>query len=189
MDRKIVALLDDRPCLVDAREIEPGVDTLGEQVQRECDEIDVAGPLAVSEQCALHSLGAGHEAKLCCGDRCAAVIVRMNAEDDPITCRDMTLEPLQAVGVHVRRERLDCRREVDDHLLGAGGAPFGDHRLADFKCVIEFGAVEAFRRVLKRDCRVGLGGERFAECGAANRHLGDARSVEAKDDPPLRLGG
>ena len=151
MDRQLVALLDDRLRLVDLRQVEPRIDALREQVERQRDEVDVAGALAVPEQRPLDPLGAGHQAELRRRDRRPAVVVRMDAEDDLVARGDVPLEPLEPVGVDVRRERLDRRRQVDDHLLVARRPPLGDHRLADLERVVELGAVEALRRVLEHD--------------------------------------
>ena len=49
MDRKLVALLDDRPCLVDLRQVELGIDALGQQIEGNRDDVDVAGALSVAE--------------------------------------------------------------------------------------------------------------------------------------------
>ena len=61
MHGQLVALLDDRARLVEPGQVEPGVDALGEQVQRERDHVDVAGALAVPEERPLDALGAGHQ--------------------------------------------------------------------------------------------------------------------------------
>ena len=75
---QLVALLDDPPRLVDLREIELRVDALREQVERERDEVDVAGALAVAEQRPLHALRPCHQAQLGRCHRRAAVVVRVN---------------------------------------------------------------------------------------------------------------
>ena len=105
------------------RQVEPRIDALREQVERERDEVDVAGALAVAEQRPLDPLGAGHQAELGGRDGRAAVVVRVHAEDDLVARRDVPLEPLEPVGVDVRRERLDRRRQVDDHLRVAASGP------------------------------------------------------------------
>ena len=105
------------------REVEPGVDALGEQVQRQRDQVDVAGALAVAEERALDALGAGHQAELGRRDRGPAIVVRMNAEDEVVARRDVALEPLEPIGVDVRREGLDRRRQVEDHLLRRAVGP------------------------------------------------------------------
>ncbi len=81
--------------------------------------------------------------------------------------RDVPLEPLEPVGVDVRRERLDRRRQVDDHLLLARRPPLGDHRLADLERVVELGAVEALGRVLEDD--LGRSSPPRAPCRAPSR--------------------
>ena len=189
MHRQLVALLDDALRLVEPREVELRIDALREQVERDRDEVDVARALAVAEQRAFDAVGAGHQAELGGRDRGAAVVVRMDAEDDVVAARDVPLEPLEPVGVDVRRERLDRRRQVDDHLLVARRAPLGDHRLADLERVVELGAVEALRRVLEHDLRRRLRRELLAERRAAHGEIADAVLVEPEDDAPLRRRG
>ena len=87
---KVVALLDDRACVVDAREIEAGVvlrvSRFNARVMRSTSPV-----VAVAEQ----------RASICSAPAIrpappwrslAAAVVGMHAENDPITCGDMTLE-------------------------------------------------------------------------------------------------
>ena len=189
VDRQLVARLDDRLRLVDLREVEPGIDALGEEVQRQRHEVDVAGALAVSEERPLDALGARHQPELGGRDGGAAVVVRVDAEDDLVARGDVALEPLEPVRVDVRREGLDGRRQVDDHPLLARRPPLGDHRLADLERVVVFGAVEALGRVLELDLGRRLPGELPAERGAAHREPRDPVLVEPEHDPPLGLRG
>ena len=143
VDGQLVALLDDRARLVDPRDVEPRLDALREQVERDRDEIDVARPLAVAEQRPLDALGAGHQSELGRGDGGPAVVVRVDGEDGRVPAREVPPEPLDPVGVDVGREVLDRRRQVDDHRLLRRRGPFGGDRLADLERVLELGVVEA----------------------------------------------
>ena len=186
---QLVALLHDPLGLVDLREVEAGIDALGQQVEGERDEIDVAGALAVPEQRPLDAVGAGHQPQLRRRHGRAAVVVRVHAEDDLVARGEVALEPLEPVGVDVGRERLDRGRQVHDHLLLGRRPPRRRRRLADLERVVELGAVEALRAVLEHDLRVRLPRELLAEPRAAHGQIGDAVLVEAEHDPPLRLGG
>ena len=68
--------------LVDVRKIKFGIDALREQVHGQSDDIGIAGSLAVAEQSALDPVGAGQHAQFGRCDSCAAVIVRMQADQD-----------------------------------------------------------------------------------------------------------
>ncbi len=164
-----------------------GVDALGQQVERERDQVDVAGALAVAEEAALDPLGAGHQPELGGRDRGAAVVVRMDGEDRGVPVREVADEPLHPIGVDVGRERLDRRRQVDDHPLVRCGAPLVRDRLADLERVVELRVVEALRRVLEDDRRARLRRQLLAELRAADGELGDAVPVEPEHDAPLRL--
>ncbi len=126
-----------------------------------------------------------HQPELRRRDRRATVVVRMDAEDEAVAGRDVTLEPLDAIGVDVRRERLDRRRQVDDHRLGDRRLPGRHDRLADLERVFELGAVEALRRVLEDDLGLRLRGELLAERRRASGELDDPGLVEPEDDATL----
>jgi hypothetical protein len=82
VDGQLVALGHDVDDGGQVREVDLGVDALGVEVERERDEVDIAGPLAVAEDAALNPVAAGKEAELGCGDAGAAVIVRVERDDD-----------------------------------------------------------------------------------------------------------
>jgi hypothetical protein len=95
--------------LVDVADVEFGVDPLGEQVERQGDDVDVAGALAVAEQRALDPVGAGQDAQLGRRDRGAAVVVGVQREHDAVAA--MTWRRNHSiVGVEVGRVHLDGRR-------------------------------------------------------------------------------
>ena len=94
----------------------PGCDALRVQVQRDVDQVDVAGALAVAEQAALDAVGAGHQREFAGRRAGAAVVVRMHREHDRVAPRQMAMHPLDHVGEDVRRAVLDGRRQVDDAL-------------------------------------------------------------------------
>ena len=167
VDGELVALLDDRPRDVERREVEPRIDALREQVERDRDQVDVAGPLAVAEERPLHALRPGHEPELGGGDGGAAVVVRMDREDRRVALREVTSEPLDPIRVDVRRELLDGRRQVDDHLRLGRRPPLLRDRLADLEGVVELGVVEALGRVLEDDLAVR--GRPPAPCRVARR--------------------
>ena len=57
--RQPVRVLGDVAGLVDVADVQFGVDALGEEVERQRDDVDVAGALAVAEERALDAIGAG----------------------------------------------------------------------------------------------------------------------------------
>ena len=173
--------------LVELAQVEARVDALGQEVEGEGDQVDVAGSLAVPEEAALDALGAGHQPELGGGDRGAAVVVWVDGEDRAVAVREAADEPLHPVGVDVRRERLDRGRQVDDHLRVGCGAPLVRDGLADLERIVELRVVEALRRVLEDDLRARLRRELLAELRAADGELGDPVAVEPEDDAPLRL--
>ncbi len=81
MHWQLVALFDHLAHRVDVGKIEARVHALGVQIHREGDEIDVAGAFAIAEQAAFDPVRAGHHGQFRRGDRGAAVIVRVDADD------------------------------------------------------------------------------------------------------------
>ncbi len=58
MHRKLIAVLDGADDLVDVGDHQPGIDPLAEQIERQGDDIDIAGALAIAEERAFHPLRA-----------------------------------------------------------------------------------------------------------------------------------
>ena len=114
--RKLVAVLDGAPDLVDVGEIDHRVDALAEQVQAQGDQAYVAGPLAVAEQAALDPVRAGQHGQLGVGDGGAPVVVGVHGHADVLAVRQVPAHPLDLVGVHVRGGPLDGARQVEDDL-------------------------------------------------------------------------
>ena len=129
----------------------PGSTPWREQVQRERDDVDVAGALAVAEQRPLDALGARHQRELRGGHGAAAVVVRVEREDGRVALREVPAEPLDLVGVDVRRRHLDGRRQVEDHLPLGRRPPDVRHRLADLQRVVELGVDESSRASTRTD--------------------------------------
>ena len=162
MHGQLVAVLGDLLDRVDVAKIEAGIDPLREQVQGHRDDVDVAGALAVAEQRALDPLGAGHQRELRRRHGGAAIVVRVNRKDHARTVGYAPPEPLELVGVGVRRRHLDGRREVEDEPPRSGRLDDLLDRLADVEREVELGAGETLGRILELKVRpVGGLGERL----------------------------
>jgi hypothetical protein len=190
MDRQAVAVLGHPAQSVDVRDVQLGIDPLGEQVHGQGDHVDVAGPLAVAEEGPLDAVGAGQHAQLGRRDRAAPVVVRMEGQHDTVAPGDPPQEPLDGVGVEIRRVHLDGGRQVQDELpVGCGLDDVGD-RLADLDGELRLGARVALRRVLVEDLRAA---HRLLELPAELRgvdgDVDDARLVQPEDHPPLQDRG
>ena len=151
VDRQLGAHDGDVAHLVDVRQVEPGIDALREQVERQRDQVDVAGALAVAEQRALDALAAGHQRELGRRHGRAAVVVRVQADDDALAPRDPAAERLDHVGVEVRGRQLDGRRQVE-HQPALGRRLEDVHDgLAHLEREVRLGGGEALGRVLEAD--------------------------------------
>jgi len=173
---------------------------LGVHVQRHGHQVDVAGALAVAEQAALDTIGAGHQAQLGGSYAGAAVVVGVQADQHAVTLVDMAAEPLDLVGIDVRRGRLDGGRQVEDQLLRRRRLEHPDHRVAYLDGEIGLGGAEHLRRVLEAPggfrCRIGQTFDDLRRVDCDVHHAGlvlvednatEARcgSVVVMDDGPL----
>jgi hypothetical protein len=102
----VVALRDHFDALFEVGKVEFGRDTLGVHVEREGDEVDVAGPLAVAEQATLDTVGTSHQAEFRCSDARAAVVVGVQRDDDVLAVLDVAAEVLD---LHGRGATLQVR--------------------------------------------------------------------------------
>ena len=184
--RQAVAVLGRAAQGVDVADVDLGIDALAEQVEGQGDEVHVAGALPVAEQAALDAVRAGHDAELGGRDRGAAVVVGVQAQHHAVAVRDVGQEPLDGVGVDVRRVHLDRRREVEHDRPLRRGLDGVHHRAADLDRVLDLGAGVGLRRVL-----VAHGGARdpvlelAAELGGLDGDGGDAVLVEPEHDASL----
>src|SRR5690606_37395321 len=102
---------------IDIGEVQSRVDALGVQVQRHGDQADVTGALAVAEQAAFNTVGAGHDGQLGGCHRSAPIVMRMHADDYAVALLHVIVEPFDLVGVHVRGGRLDGCRQIENNLV------------------------------------------------------------------------
>ena len=177
--RQAVGVLGDVARLVDIADVQLRVDALGEQVQRQVHDVDVARALAVAEERALDAVGAGEDAEFGRGDAGAAVVVRVQREHDAVATIHVAQEPLDRVGVEVRRVHLDRGRQVQDQRALRRRIDHVDHRVADLERVVELGAGEALGRVLVEE--LGRRATSTRGCGRTPR-----RRSRSSGSPPCR---
>ncbi|MCY1522052.1 hypothetical protein D9M68_568970 [compost metagenome] len=145
---QLVAVLGAAAHFVDVREVQAGVHALRVEVQRQCDEVDVAGAFAAAEEAAFDAVGAGHHGEFGGGHSGAAVVMRVHAEHDAVTAGQVLVHPLDLVRVHVRRGGFDGGGQVQHHLAFRRGLPDVGHGVGDFQREFGFGRAEDFGRVL-----------------------------------------
>ena len=187
---QLVAVLHDLADAVDVGEVDLRVNALGEHVQAQGDQVDVAGALAVAEQAALDAVRTGEVAQLGSRDALAAVVVRVQGQDDGVALGKVAVHPLDGVGVDIRGDHLHRGRQVDDHRVIRGGAHDVDYGVADLQREVQFGAGVGLRRVLPAPVRVGVvGGNGLDQLGSVGGQLLDLRAVFAEHHLALQFGG
>ena len=150
MHRQLVAVLDRADHGIDVGEIDPGIDALRVQVDRQRDEVHVAGALAVAEQATFDAIGARHERQLGRGHGRAAVVVGMDAQHHALPAANVAAEPFDLVGIDVGGRHLHGGGQVQDHRPLPCRLPNVHDRLADLHRKVELGAGEALGRILNR---------------------------------------
>jgi len=93
--------------LVDAREVELGIDAWVKRFSASVirSTLPVRSPLPKERP--LDALATGHQRKFRRGHGGAAVVVRMQADDHAVAARDLPAEGLDQVGIEVGRRELD----------------------------------------------------------------------------------
>ena len=138
------------------REVQFRVDPLGEEVHRQRDDVDVAGPLAVAEEGPFNPVGAGQQPHLRVGDGAAPVVVGVEGDDDRVAVFEVVAHILDLVGVDVGHRQLDGDREVDDRFMVGGRLPDVQDGVADLQRVVGLGAGEGLGGVFKPQVGVGI---------------------------------
>ena len=118
-------------------------------VHRQGDDVHVAGALAVAEERALDAVSAGQQTHLAVGHAAAAVIVRMQGDDDVFAVVHVLAHIFNLAGIDMRHGHLHRHRQVDDHLVVCAWLPHIEHGVAHLERVIDFRTGKALRGVFK----------------------------------------
>ena len=140
--------------VIDIANLQLRVDTLGEHIIGQIQNVHVARSLTVSEKGSFHALRAGQHGKLRGCNAGTPVIVGMDAEDDALSVLEVAVHPLNLVCIDVRRRHLHRCRQVDDDLILRSGTPLLLNRLADLQRIVQLCAGKAFRRILQNHLAV-----------------------------------
>ena len=163
------------------REVELRVNAEREHVHGHRDEVDVARALAVAEQRALDAVRTGQHAHLGISYAAAAVIVRMQREDDIVAVLEVLVHVSDLRREDVRHAHLDGRRQVDDGLAVSRRFPDIEDGIADLKCVLRLRAREGLRRILEAVVCTSLFRQLLQELCTIDSHLLDLFLVLAED--------
>ena len=153
VDRELVAALHHGTHVAHIRKVDFWIHPLGEHIHRQGDEIRVTGAFAVTKKRALDSVRAGEQAQFRGRNTRSPVVVGMEANSHVRTLWEISAEPLDLVGIDIRRRHFYRRREVDDHVPIRAHAPGLSHGGADFHGEIEFGPRKALRGVFENHLR------------------------------------
>ena len=190
MDRQLCAVFRRTRHCIDIGKIEPRCNALGVKVERERDEVDVACTLAVAEQATLDPFGAGQHRQLGGGHRRTPVVVRVHAENHAVAPGEMTVHPLDLVGIDIGRGHLHRTRQIEDDLVRGRRPPFGSDGVADLPGEVELGGGKGLRAVFEHPFRLRLGIGEFADQPyRGHGHVDHLRLAHAEHDIAERLRG
>ena len=92
------------------------VDALGEEVQPQCDKVDVSGALTITKETAFDTISTRQVTQLRSSHRGAAVIMRVQAEQDIVPMVKVSRHPLNRVGIDIGGRHFHRGRKIDDNL-------------------------------------------------------------------------
>ena len=118
MDRQTVTVLGHAAQVINVAEVELGINAHGKQVHRQIDDIDIAGALAVAKQRPFDAVSPRHHTELRGGHAAAAIIVRVQRQNDLVPMADGAMKPLDDVPIHVGGVALHRGWQVQDDLVG-----------------------------------------------------------------------
>ena len=110
VDGQLVAMLHGAGHGIYVGKVQSGVHALGVKVERQGDDVHVAGTLAVAKQAAFYTVGASHQAQLGGGYCRATVVMWVQADDDAVAPGHVAVHPLDLVGVNIGRGNFYRRR-------------------------------------------------------------------------------
>ncbi len=113
---QLVAVFSGASNVVDIGEVNLRVYPLAIQVHSQGNQIHVPGPLAVAKEAAFDAVGAGKVSELSRGHTRAAVVMRMQGEDDVVPVGEIAAHPFDGVRINVGRCHFNRGRQVEDHL-------------------------------------------------------------------------
>ena len=189
-DGQLVAVLHGAADLLDVREVDLRVNSLGQQVQTQGHQVHVAGALAVAEQAPLDPVRPGQVAQLRGGHTRAAVVVGVQGQDDVLPVVQVTAHPLDGVRVHVGGGHLHGGGQVDDHLPSVADLEGLGHLVADPGRELQLGAGVGLRGVLVHHVRAAeLLLVLAAQAGPGQGDVHDPVHVLLEHHAPLQGGG
>ena len=135
-------------------------------IEPEGDDINIACPLTVAEQCAFNPVRTCHQPKFSGGNACAPVIMGMQGKDQAVTAAELAVHPFDLIGMDIRRRHFHRCRQVHDTAVIRRRLPDIHDAFTDLKRVFELSTGKAFRRILQLQIGAVEAGD------AVSHHLG-----------------
>ena len=164
------------------------VDAQSKHIHSHGDDIDVARPLAVAEQRPFDAVRPGQEGHFRVGYARAAVVMRMDGQDDVVAVFQVLRHIGDLGGEDVRHGHLHRRRQVDDGLAVSRRLPYVQNGVAHFQGVFRLGTGKAFRRIFETVVGPGFVCQALEQFRAVDGNLLDFFLGHAEDLLPLGEG-
>ena len=117
---------------IEIREIQFRINAVHVEIQRHRDDVQIARALAIAEQRAFHAIRAREQAEFRRRHARAAVIVRVQADDERFAIFEVAAHPLDLVRINIRHRHLHRVRQIQDHLVLRRRLPHIHDRLGNF---------------------------------------------------------
>ena len=131
--------------------VQPGIYAVGIHIQRQGDNIHIAGSLAIAKEGAFHPVGTGQQRQLCIGYTGAPVVVGVQGKGHIGAVLQILADVFYLAGVYMGQAHLHRYRQIDDHVIGFTGFQHIQNRVAYLQRVLRLGSGEAFGRILKTE--------------------------------------
>ena len=126
-------------------EVELGINPECEHIHRHRDDVDVARALPVAKERPLDTIRPRQETHLRIRYAAAAVVVRVERENNTVAI----VQPLVDIGnlhsIHVRHRHLYRGGQIDDRLAVGGRLPYIENGVADLERILRLRARKALR--------------------------------------------
>ncbi len=188
-DRHFVGIFVDGLDALDIGAIQFRVHALSIHVQRQRHHVHIARALAIAKQRAFDTVGTRHQAEFGGGNARAAVIVRMQRDDDIFAVVDIAAHPFDLVGIDVGRRHFHGGGQIQDQLVIGGRLHHVDDGVADVQCHFQLRAGKAFRRIFEAITAASLCRHVGDHLRRIDGNLLDAVDVLAEDHAALQFAG
>ena len=134
-------------------EIQFRINTVHVKIQCHRHDVQIARALPVAEQSSLDAIRTREHPEFRRGDAGAAVIVRVQADDERIAVFEVAAHPFDLIRINIWHRHFHRVRQIQNHLVLRRRLPDIHDGFGNFLRIFHLGHAETFRRILEHDFR------------------------------------